>query len=398
MKYLQRLGKSLMLPVACLPVAGILLGIGFWIQSLLPADAARWLIAVVNFLLQAGGAIINNIPILFAIGVSVGMSSDQNGTSALSGLVSWLVITTLLSPTAVGLLTGAVPDGVFEKTRNAFIAILSGILGAWSYDHFKDTHLPDALSFFSGQRAVAIVSAGISCLVAIPLLFVWPAIYHGLIAFGKLILGTGAFGVGLHAFLCRLLIPFGLHHVLNQVFWFDLAGINDLANYWSGAGQLGVTGQYMSGFFPMMMVGVPSACLAMYHTALPGQKKKAAGLLLAAAISSALTGVTEPFEFSFMFLAPGLYLVHALLSGITAGIVALLPLRAGFNFSAGLVDYLLSFKAPMALHPEGLLLVGLAVGVVYYAVFRFAIVRFDLKTIGRETLPDTGTDEKSENQ
>ena len=151
MKYLQRLGKSLMLPVACLPVAGILLGIGFWIQSLLPADAARWLIAVVNFLLQAGGAIINNIPILFAIGVSVGMSSDQNGTSVLSGLVSWLVITTLLSPTAVGLLTGAVPDGVFEKTRNAFIAILSGILGAWSYDHSKTPICPTRCRSLAGN-------------------------------------------------------------------------------------------------------------------------------------------------------------------------------------------------------------------------------------------------------
>ncbi len=380
MKFLQRLGKSLMLPVACLPVAGILIGIGYW---LLPSGETNWLSALAHYMIQAGGAVIDNIPLLFAIGISIGMSCDRNGVSALSGLVSWLVLTSLLSPTCIEML-GMRPDAAFGKTANVLMAIVAGLIGSWSYNRFKDTRLPDALAFFSGKRSVAIVSACISCLAALPLLFIWPLLFNGLISLGTMITKSGAVGAGIYGFFNRLLIPFGLHHALNQVFWFDIAGINDLPDFWSGQGELGVTGQYMSGFFPMMMFGIPAAALAMYHTALPGQKKAAAGILLASALSSFLTGVTEPLEFSFMFLAPGLYLVHALLTGITVGVVAALPVRAGFNFSAGLTDYLLCLKSPMALNPLYLLLIGLAAGVVYYGLFRWLIVRFNLKTIGRE--------------
>ena len=385
MKYLQRLGKSLMLPVACLPVAAILMGIGYWI------DPSGWGAnnIVAAFLLKAGGALIDNMAILFAIGVAVGMSDDNDGTAGLAGLVSWLMVTTLLSTSVVAMFKGveeAVVPAAFGKTQTQFIGILCGLIGAACYNKFKSTKLPDALSFFSGKRCVAIVTAGASLVATIILYFVWPVIYGALVAFGEAIMSTGAIGAGIYGFFNRLLIPFGLHHALNSVFWFDVAGINDIGKFWGTmeGGILGQTGMYMSGFFPVMMFGLPAAALAMYHTAKENKKKVAAGLLMAAALSSFFTGVTEPLEFAFMFLAPALYAIHALLTGISMAIVALLPVRAGFNFSAGFVDWFLSFKAPFAENPLYLIPIGLVVAVVYYIVFRIVIVKFNLKTPGRE--------------
>ena len=380
MKYLQRLGKSLMLPVACLPVAGILMGIGYWI------DPSGWGAnnVAAAFLIKAGGSLIDNMALLFAIGVAVGMAIDSDGTAALAGLVSWLVITTLLSSGAVAMFTGAEADPAFDHIQTQFIGIVCGLIGAACYNKFRNSKLPDFLAFFSGKRSVAIVTAGVSIVASLILFFVWPFVYGALVVFGKAIISTGAIGAGIYGFFNRLLIPFGLHHALNSVFWFDVANISDLSKFWDGTGVLGQTGMYMAGFFPVMMFGLPAGALAMYHTAKPNKKKIAAGLLSAAALCSFFTGVTEPLEFAFMFLAPGLYLIHALLTGLSVFIVALLPTRAGFNFSAGLVDYVLSFKAPMALNPWLLLPIGLAFGVIYYAVFRFAIVKFNLKTPGRE--------------
>ena len=208
------------------------------------------------------------------------------------------------------------------------------------------------------------------------------------------ILGFGPVGAGIYVFLNRALLPLGLHHALNAVFWFDTAGINDLNLFWSGADGAvkGVTGQYMTGFFPIMMFGLPAGALAMYHTAKDTKKKVAASLLWAGALASFFTGITEPLEFSFMFLAPGLYFVHALLSGISAAVCAMLPFRIGFNFSAGFVDWFLSFKAPMAVNPWLIVPIGLAFAVIYYVVFRFVITKFDLKTPGREE--DTEDEEK----
>lgn len=383
MKYLQRLGKSLMLPVAALPVASILMGIGYWI------DPTGWGAnnVAAAFLLKAGGSLIDNMGILFAIGVAVGMSDDNDGTAGLAGLVSWLMITTLLAPGAVAMFKGIDVKEVaaaFSKTQTQFIGILAGLIGAYCYNKFKGTKLPDALGFFSGKRCVAIVTAAVSILAALILFFIWPVIYSGLVTFGKSIIATGAIGSGIYAFLNRLLIPTGLHHALNSVFWFDVAGVNDLGNFWSGKGVLGETGMYMTGFFPVMMFGLPAAALAMYHTAKDKRKKAVYGLLLAGALSSFFTGVTEPLEFAFMFLAPGLYLIHALLTGLSAIVCTILPIRAGFNFSAGFVDWFLSFKAPMAENPIMLILVGLVFGIIYYVVFRFAITQFNLKTPGRE--------------
>ncbi|MGL5084470.1 MAG: N-acetylglucosamine-specific PTS transporter subunit IIBC [Clostridium sp.] len=388
MKYLQKLGKSLMLPVACLPVASILMGIGYWM------DPTGWgaNMPAAAFLIKAGSALIDNMGILFAIGVAVGMSDDNDGTAGLAGLVSWLMITTLLSSGVVAMLKGVEVTEVsaaFGKIETQFIGILAGIIGATCYNKFKNTKLPDALGFFSGKRSVAIVTAGASIVASLILFFVWPFVFDGLISFGKSIVSTGAIGSGIYTFFNRLLIPTGLHHALNSVFWFDVAGINDIGNFWAGTGIQGQTGMYMTGFFPVMMFGLPAGALAMYHTAKDKKKKAVYGLLLAAAISSFFTGVTEPLEFAFMFLAPGLYVLHAGLAGLSAVVCTLLPVRSGFNFSAGFVDWFLSFKAPMAENPLYLIPIGLAFGVLYYVTFRFAITKFNLKTPGREEDDDS---------
>lgn len=382
MKFMQRLGKSMMLPVSVLPIAAILMGISYWITTAAGADN----IASV-FLGSAGGALLDNMPILFAIGVAVGMANKSDGTSALAGLVSWLTITTLLSPEAVAGFQGIEVDAVdpaFSVVKNVFVGIIAGLIGAWSYDKFKGTKLPDALSFFSGRRSVSIVAAGISLVVAIVLFFIWPFVYGGLVAFGTWIVELGPIGAGIYGFLNRLLIPLGLHHALNSVFWFDVAGINDLNNFLSGNGTYGVTGQFMAGFFPVMMFGLPGAALAMYVTAKPSRKQAAYGILLAAAVSSFFVGVTEPLEFSFMFAAPPLYVIHALFMGISLALTAWLPVRMGFGFSGGFIDLILNWTNPMAQNPWAILVMGVGWFIIYFLVFRFAITRWDMKTPGRE--------------
>lgn len=388
MKFLQKLGKSLMLPVACLPVCGILMGIGYILapgfMGVPDAATAGFAYSLGALCIKAGGALIDNMAWLFAVGVAVGMSDDNEGTAGLAGLVSFLVITTVLSSGSVAAITGSEADAAFGKINNQFVGILAGIIGSTCYNRFKGTKLPDALSFFSGKRCVAIVTAVASLVTCGILFFAWPLVYNALVAFGTSILSMGAIGAGIYAFLNRLLIPFGLHHALNSVFWFDVAGINDLAKFWGNSGVFGETGIYMTGFFPFMMFGLPAACLAMYHTAKDNKKKVTAGLLASAAFCSFFTGVTEPIEFSFMFLAPALYLVHAVLAGITAAITVALPIRAGFCFSGGAIDLALSSGLPLAQNPWYILGVGVVVGIIYYVVFRFVISKFNLKTPGRE--------------
>lgn len=382
MKFMQRLGKSMMLPVSVLPIAAILMGISYWIAT---ATGGNTIVGV--FLGAAGGALLDNMPILFAIGISIGMANKSDGTSALAGLVSWLTITTLLSPAAVSGYLNIEVDAVnpaFSKVQNVFVGIIAGLIGAWAYDKFKNTKLPDALSFFGGRRSVAIVSSAISILVAIALFFIWPFVYGALVSFGEWIVGLGALGAGVYGFFNRLLIPLGLHHALNSVFWFDVAGINDLNNFLSGEGTLGVTGQFMTGFFPIMMFGLPGAALAMYVTSKPSRKQAAYGILLAASVSAFFVGVTEPLEFSFMFVAPLLYVIHALFTGISLAISALLPVRMGFGFSGGFIDLVLNWTNPMAVNPWLIPLMGLGWFAIYFLVFRFAITRWNMKTPGRE--------------
>ena len=394
MKYLQKLGKSLMLPVACLPICGILMGIGY---ALCPAtmqggDIAGFLPKLGFFLVKAGGALIDNMAILFVIGVGVGMSDDHDGTSALAAMASWLMITNLLSVGTVTTIMPSIAENAektlaFSAIANPFIAILSGIIGASCYNKFKNTKLPEWMSFFSGKRCVAIISGVVAIVASAILLFVWPVIYGLLLALGNGIVGLGPVGAGIYAFLNRLLIPTGLHHALNNVFWFDTVGLGDLTHFWAGQTSADVSwslGMYMSGFFPCMMFGIPGAALAMVHTAKTGKQKVAIGLVASAAVCSFVCGVTEPFEFAFMFLAPGLYVVYALLYGLFTVVTVLLGFRAGFSFSAGATDLVFSASLPAAQSTWLILPLGLAAFVVFYLVFRFVIVKFDLKTPGRE--------------
>lgn len=394
MKYLQKLGKALMLPVACLPICGILMGIGYLMcPATMQGGNIEGVIPMIGFfLVKAGGALIDNMALLFVIGVGVGMADDHDGTAGLAALASWLMITNLLSTGVVTTLMPAIADNqdkmiAFGKIANPFIGILAGIIGATCYNKFKSTKLPDWLSFFSGKRCVAIIAGVVSIIVSAILLFVWPLIFGLLIAAGNGIAGMGAVGAGIYAFLNRLLIPTGLHHALNNVFWFDTIGLGDLTNFWGGKTSADVTwdlGMYMSGFFPCMMFGIPGAALAMIKSAKSNKKKVAIGLLSSAALCAFICGVTEPFEFGFMFLAPGLYLVYALLYGIFTVITTLVGFRAGFSFSAGATDLFFSASLPAAKNTWMIIPLGIAAFIVFYVVFRFMIVKFDLKTPGRE--------------
>lgn len=394
MKYLQKLGKSLMLPVACLPICGILMGIGYALcpSTMQGGDMSGFLNLLGFFLVKAGGALIDNMAILFVIGVGVGMADDHDGTAGLAALASWLMITNLLAVGTVTAMMPSIADDVnkslaFGKIANPFIGILAGIIGASCYNKFKGTQLPDWLSFFSGKRCVAIIAGVVSILASAVLLFVWPIVFGALIAVGQGIVGMGAVGAGIYAFLNRLLIPTGLHHALNNVFWFDTIGLGDLSHFWAGETSADVTwslGMYMSGFFPCMMFGIPGAALAMVHTAKSNKKKVAIGLVASAAVCSFVCGVTEPFEFGFMFLAPALYLIYALLYGIFTTITVLFGFRAGFSFSAGATDLVFSAPLPAAANTWMIIPLGIAAFAVFYVVFRFAIVKFDLKTPGRE--------------
>lgn len=384
MKSLQSLGRSLMLPVAVLPAAAILAGIANWILGLVPGATAN---IIGTFLLNAGTAILDNLGILFAVGIAIGLSRDKHGAAALSGLTGFLVVTSLLSVDTVSGLLAIEPEAVdaaFEQNDNVFIGIVTGIVSAQMYNRFSRVKLPDAFAFFSGKRLAPIMSATAMVGVAAILFFVWPVVFGWLVVFGESILNLGSVGAGLYGFFNRLLIPTGLHHALNNVFWFDVAGINDIPNFLSGEGIKGVTGQFQAGFFPIMMFGLPGAALAMYHTAKTAQKKEAASLLMAAAFASFLTGVTEPLEFSFMFLAPALYVVHAMLTGISVFIAASFQWISGFSFSAGFVDFTLSLINPLANKPYMLIVQGLVFFVIYYVIFRFLIQMFNIKTPGRE--------------
>ena len=393
MRFLQKLGKSLMLPVAALPICGILTGLGYALApAFMGAEGATSGFAYVLgvFLIKAGCALIDNIALLFVIGVGVGMADDGDGTAALAALVSWLMITTLLSTGTVSILFPKLVESqtnvvAFNKIQNPFIAILSGLIGAICYNKFKGTRLPDVLAFFSGKRCVAIVTGVVSIVVSAILLIVWPVVFGALVALGQGISKLGAVGVGIYAFLNRLLIPTGLHHALNNVFWFDTIGLGDLSHFWAGETSADVgwsLGMYMSGFFPCMMFGIMGAALAMVKTA--KNKKAAIGLVLSAAICAFVCGVTEPFEFGFMFLCFPLYVVYSALYGIFTIITYYSGFRAGFCFSAGATDLVFSASLPAAAKTWMIIPLGIAAFVVFYAVFYFAITKYDLKTPGRE--------------
>ncbi|EEQ12900.1 PTS system N-acetylglucosamine-specific IIABC component [Yersinia frederiksenii ATCC 33641] len=366
------------------------MGVGYWI------DPVSWGgdNALAALFIKSGAAIIDNMSVLFAIGVAYGMSKDKDGAAALTGFVGFLVLTTLCSPAAVSMIQKIPVDQVpaaFGKINNQFVGILVGIISAELYNRFSSVELPKALSFFSGRRLVPILTSFLMIVVAFILMYVWPLIYNALVTFGEYIKDMGSVGAGIYAFFNRLLIPVGLHHALNSVFWFDVAGINDIPNFLggqqsidSGKAIVGITGRYQAGFFPIMMFGLPGAALAIYHCARPENKAKVAGIMLAGAFAAFFTGITEPLEFSFMFVAPVLYFIHAVLTGISVFIAASMHWIAGFGFSAGLVDMVLSSRNPLATHWYMLIPQGLVFFAIYYVVFRFTIQKFNLLTPGRE--------------
>ena len=385
MPFLQQLGRALMLPIAVLPVAGLMLRLG-------QPDLHLHL----PFLSVAGEAIFSNLGLLFAVGVATGFARDGNGAAALAGVLCYLVsgkgaASFLVVPADIGAgLADPIRTTVEASWRAAAIGkfdvpvgIISGLVGGLFYNRFATIRLPDYLAFFGGRRFVPIVSGLAGLGIAAALGASYGVVDSAVDAMSHAVVGAGGFGLFVFGVLNRLLIVTGLHHILNNIAYFvvgDWHGkTGDLTRFFAGDPS---AGGFMSGFFPVMMFGLPAACLAMYHEALPDRRKAAGGLLLSLALTSFLTGVTEPIEFSFMFLAPALYVIHALLTGLAEAIMNALGVKLGYGFSAGLFDYVLNYGK--ATKPLLLLPVGAAYAVLYYGIFRFTIRRFDLPTPGRE--------------
>jgi PTS system N-acetylglucosamine-specific IIC component len=373
-----------MLPSAVLPLAGLLLRLGQ--PDLLDMAAIA----------AAGDAIFSNLGILFAIGVAVGLAKENHGAAGLAGVVGYLVATK--GAEVLLAVPPAVSAGVDVEHVNLVIAawkskelgklsvpigILSGIVGGMLYNRYYNIRLPSYLAFFGGRRFVPIVTGGAGLLLAFVFGYGWPVLEHGMDQASHAIVSSGSVGLFAYGVLNRILIVTGLHHIINNLAWFlvgDYGGVTgDLKRFFAGDPTAGF---FMSGFFPVMMFGLPAACFAMYRCARPERRKETGGLLLSMSLTSFLTGVTEPIEFTFMFLAPLLYALHAVLTGLAMVLMYAIDCRLGFSFSAGLFDYVLNFK--FAEHPLYLLPVGAGYFALYYGLFRWAILRFDLKTPGRE--------------
>ncbi|WP_408590902.1 N-acetylglucosamine-specific PTS transporter subunit IIBC [Novosphingobium sp.] len=381
MAALQPLGRALMLPIAVLPVAGLLLRLG-------QPDMLG-----LAFIAGAGNAIFTNLGLLFAIGVAVGLARENHGAAGLSGAVAFLVTIegakALLTPPGDLAGLAVAHDAVIAAWRTHEVAkltvpagILSGLAGGLLYNRFHAIRLPEYLAFFGGRRFVPIAAGGFGVALAAVLGWGYPALAGAIDGLSHWVVGAGWFGLFLYGTLNRLLLVTGLHHILNNVVWFiigDFHGANgDLNRFFAGDPTAGV---FMSGFFPVMMFGLPAACLAMYRTALPERREEVAGLFASLAATSFLTGVTEPIEFTFMFVAPLLFVVHAVLTGLSMVVMDVLGARLGFGFSAGLFDYLINFG--IATRAWLLIPVGFVYFALYYTVFRFCILRFDLATPGR---------------
>jgi len=376
---LQRLGRALMLPIAILPIAGLLLRLG---------DTDLLNIAIIH---DAGQVIFANLAMIFAIGIAVGFAKDNNGTAGLAGVIGYLVMISTLK--------------VLDSTINMgmLAGIVSGLMAGALYNRFKDIKLPEYLAFFGGRRFVPIVTGFAAVGLGVVFGYIWPPIQHGINAFGTLMMESGSIGAFVFGVFNRLLIVTGLHHILNNMAWFVFGNFTDpttgalvtgdLSRYFAGDPK---GGQFMTGMFPMMIFGLPAACLAMYRNALPERRKVMGGIFLSMALTSFLTGVTEPIEFAFMFLAPLLYLLHALLTGLSMAITNALNIHLGFTFSGGFIDMVLGWGRST----NGWLVipVGLAYAVVYYAVFDFCIRRFNLKTPGREDVAVTEKAVLTENE
>ena len=362
---IQGLGRALMLPIAVLPVAGILLRLG-------QPDVFN-----IKMIADAGGAIFDNLPLLFAIGVAVGFAKDNNGVAALAGAIGYLIETAIMK------------DIDPKLNMGVLSGIIAGVVAGLLYNRYKDIKLPDYLAFFGGKRFVPIITGLVCVILGIVFGYVWQPVQHAIDAAGQWLTTAGAIGAFVFGFLNRLLLVTGLHHIINSLAWFVFGNFTppaggeivhgDLHRFFAGDSTAGT---FMAGFFPIMMFGLPAACLAMLHEAPKERRAMVGGLLFSMALTSFLTGVTEPIEFSFMFLAPVLYVIHAVLTGLSLAICQILGVKLGFTFSAGAIDYVLNY----GLSTKGWIAIplGIAYGAAYYGLFRFFIRKFNMATPGRE--------------
>jgi len=381
---LQPMGRALMLPIAVLPVAALLLRLGQPDLLNVPAIAA------------AGDAIFSNLGLLFAIGVAVGLARENHGAAGLAAVVGYLVATqgAKVLIDVPGSVTAGVPDAYQAMATQAFLAkelaklsvpvgLINGLIAGWAFNKYGDMRLPAYLAFFGGRRFVPIVSGVAGLVLALVFGFFWQPLEHGMDVASQAVLASEEYGLFTYGLLNRILIVTGLHHIINNIAWFLLGDFNgvtgDLKRFFAGDPSAGA---FMSGFFPVMMFGLPGACLAMYRTSTPQKRAAVGGLLFSMALTSFLTGVTEPIEFAFMFLAPVLFAVHAVLTGVAMVLMHVLNVHLGFGFSAGLFDYVLNFS--LSTNPLLLVPIGLAYFALYFVLFRWFILRFDLKTLGRE--------------
>ncbi|WP_059014763.1 PTS transporter subunit EIIC [Mycobacterium sp. M26] len=387
---LQRLGKSLMLPIAVLPAAGILLRLGQ--DDLLGRIKAPVIGPFFQAMSAAGGALFTNLPLLFAIGVAIGFARKADGSTALSAAVGYLVMQAVFKTMSPFVLAGQLDKAGDQAQINysVFGGIVIGLLTAWLFDRYHTIQLPSYLGFFGGRRFVPIIVSLTSLVVAFAMSYFYPIFDAGLTGLGKFIGGAGALGAFVYGFANRMLIPLGLHHILNSYVWFIYGSYptpdgkvvtGELTRFAAGDPSAGLL---TSGFYPILMFGLPAAALAMIHVANKKQRKVAFGILSAAALTAFLTGVTEPLEFAFMFVAFPLYIVHAVLTGLSLAIAYLLDIHLGFSFSAGLIDLLLYGTAPAAKNIPLLIVMGLVFFAVYYVLFRFAITKWNMRTPGRE--------------
>jgi PTS system N-acetylglucosamine-specific IIC component len=382
---LQRLGRSLMLPIAALPAAGLLLRAG-------QADLlGRWsaMESTASVISAAGGALFTNLPLIFAVGIAIGWAKKADGSTALAAVVGYLVLAGVFEAMSPVVLEGETNPAGEQAMINFGVlgGIVAGLVSAMLWQRFYRTKLPPYLGFFSGRRLVPILSAMTLLVVGVLMSFVYPLFNNGLTSVGETVSDHSVAGGGVYGTVNRLLIPLGLHHILNSVVWFIIGDYNgaqgDLNRFFAGDPSAGI---FMTGFFPIMMFGLPAAALAIWHEAKPENRKVVGGVMVSVALTAFVTGITEPLEFAFLFVAWPLFVVHALLTGTSLALVNALGIHHGFTFSAGAIDYLLNFGK--ATHPLWLIPIGLAYSVIYYFVFRFVIRKWNLKTPGREDDPE----------
>ncbi|MDH2390469.1 PTS transporter subunit EIIC [Streptomyces sp. HNM0663] len=401
MAVMQRIGRSLMLPVAVLPAAALLVRFG-QADMLARESFPDFITKIAGYMAAGGGALLDNMALLFCVGIAIGFAKKSDGSTALAAVTGYLVFQKVLAtftdsnlPQIATVVDGKIVQVDAPVNAGVLGGVVMGIVVALLYQRFYRTKLPDWAGFFGGRRLVPILSAFAGLLVGIVFGLVWPVLGAGLHHFGEWLVGSGAAGAGIFGVANRALIPVGMHHLLNSFPWFQAGEFDgkhgDIARFLAGDPA---AGQFMTGFFPIMMFALPAACLAIVHCARPERRKVVGGMMFSLALTSFVTGVTEPIEFTFMFIAPVLYAVHAVLTGVSMALTWALGMKDGFGFSAGAIDFLLNLG--IASNPWGLVLVGLCFAAVYYAIFRFAIVKFNLPTPGRESDEELAELQKAE--